>query len=93
MGSSNAEARHGPLLEGDLDCWRLRPLPRLLEAGAERINLLAFDNFGTPGLGHHALLRHAATAQDPRSADAAVRPTVANDVRDRWASVLCSATQ
>ncbi|MFC5667175.1 glycosyl hydrolase family 18 protein [Kitasatospora misakiensis] len=50
-------------------------IPLLLAAGAQRVNLLAFDLFGSPwaeGLGHHAPLRHDFNAYEPRSADAAV---------------------
>lgn len=51
-------------------------IPLLVDAGAQRIDLLAFDAFGTPWaehLDHHAPLRHDPNAQGPVSADAAVK--------------------
>ncbi len=50
-------------------------VPLLVAAGAQRVNLLAFDHFGSPwaeGLAHHAPLRHDPHADEPQSVDAAV---------------------
>ncbi|MFE4480473.1 glycosyl hydrolase family 18 protein, partial [Kitasatospora sp. NPDC056789] len=50
-------------------------IPLLVASGAQRINLLAFDLFGTPwaaGLGHHAPLRHDPNDPEGNSVDAAV---------------------
>ncbi|MFF3632232.1 glycosyl hydrolase family 18 protein [Streptomyces sp. NPDC002164] len=59
----------------DTDEIKAMNIPLLIDAGAQRIDLLAFDSFGTlwaPALDHHTPLRHASGTQEPRSADAAV---------------------
>ncbi|MEU6663827.1 glycosyl hydrolase family 18 protein [Streptomyces sp. NPDC046821] len=54
---------------------RAMNIPALINAGATRINLLAYDYFGTPwspSLGHHSPLRHTPQASHQHSVDAAV---------------------
>ncbi|MBO1413025.1 glycosyl hydrolase family 18 protein [Streptomyces sp. FH025] len=58
-----------------VDTLRAMNIPLLVDAGAQRIDLLAFDTFGTPwapALGHHTALRHNPRADGQHSADAAV---------------------